>query len=448
MSLSEKTPLKTILKTSLPAVIDLSSQTIMFTIEAILIGRIGFAALAGQGMAIQLVLAFLALLITFIIGSSLIIVRHLGANEIYEANHIFGQAMIMTIIMSIIFALIWYFGGVYLFKLIKEGADTAAQAAGMSYLRIASLFAPLIITNFVAVGIVRGAGDTHLSMIVNVTINILNLVLAPLLIFGWFGFPRWEVEGAAIALGVSHSFGFVVTLYLLRTRKSVLYLSFKELANPRYQSFKRLIKTGLPTTIEQFTWSIGTLIVSLYAARLGAYILTAHIIFLRLQNILSMAYTGLGLAAMTLMGKNIGASNFKLAEKTAKTFNHVGFATALIISVILITFSKSILRIFTTESAVIEKGSLALIVFAIVQIPKAVDGVLIGNLRGAGDIRWIMWMTIIGVVCFEIGLNWIVVFIINMGLIGLWSVHLIDECFRLAFNYWRFKGGRWKFIDI
>lgn len=446
--MSEKAPLKTILKTSLPAVIDLSSQTILFTVEAIFIGRIGYAALAGQGMAIQLVLSFLAILITFIIGSSLIIVRHLGANENYEANHIFGQAMMMTIIMSIIFSLTWYFGGVYLFRLIKEGADTAAQAAGMSYLRIVSLFAPLIITNFVAVGIIRGAGDTHLSMIVNVTINSINLILAPLLIFGWFGFPRWEVEGAAIALGTSHSIGFVLTLFLLRTRKSVLYLSFKELAKPNFQSFKRLIKTGLPTTVEQFTWSVGLLIVSLYAARLGAYTLTAHIIFLRLQNILSMAYTGLGLAAMTLMGKNIGASNLKLAEKTAKTFNHVGFATALFISIILITFSESIMRIFTTETMVIEKGSLAIIIFAIVQIPKAVDGVIIGNLRGAGDIRWIMWMTIIGVISFEIGLNWLAVFMMNLDLIGLWLVHLIDECMRLAVNYWRFKGDRWKFIDL
>lgn len=446
--MSEKAPLKIILKTSLPAVIDLSSQTIMFTIEAILIGRIGYAALAGQGMAIQLVLSFLAVLITFIIGSSLIITRYLGAGQNYEANHIFGQAMMMTIIMSIIFAFTWYFGGIYLFRLIKEGADTAAQTAGVTYLRTAALFAPLIITNFVAVGIVRGAGDTHLSMIVNVTINLINLVLAPLLIFGWFGFPRWEVEGAAVALGISHSIGFVVTVYILRTRKSVLYLSFKELTRPNFKSFKKLIKTGVPTTVEQFTWSIGLLIASLYAARLGAYTLTAHIIFLRIQNILSMAYTGLGLAAMTLMGKNIGASKLKLAEKTAKTFNHVGFAIAIVITLSLILFSESIMSIFTTETAVIEKGRMAIIIFAIVQIPKAVDGVLIGNLRGAGDIRWIMWMTIIGVLSFEIGLNWVAVFVIHLDLVGLWLVHLIDECARLIVNYWRFKGGRWKFIDI
>ena len=102
--MGEKSPLKTIIKTSLPAVVDLSSQTIMFTIEAIFIGKIGHAALAGQGMAIQLIIAFFMILITFILGSSLIIVRHLGAEQFREANHVLGQALMIGIIISFIFS--------------------------------------------------------------------------------------------------------------------------------------------------------------------------------------------------------------------------------------------------------------------------------------------------------------------------------------------------------
>ncbi|MBD3290629.1 MATE family efflux transporter [candidate division KSB1 bacterium] len=443
-----KSPLKTIIKTSLPAVIDLSSQTVMFTIEAIFIGRIGYAALAGQGMAIQLIISFLTILITFIIGSSLIVVRHLGANERWEANHILGQAVMLGVIISILFALIWYFGGVYLFKLIEEGADEAAQQAGISYLRIIALFAPIVITNFIAVGIIRGAGDTHLSMIVNVIVNSLNLVLAPLLIFGWFGFPRWEVEGAAIALGIAHSVGFMVTLYFLRSHKSVLFLSFKEITTPNFKTFKRLIKTGIPTTVEQLTWSLGIMIASIYAARLGAYVLTAHVIFLRIQGILSMAYTGLSMAAMTLMGKNIGASEHQLAERTARTFSFVGFFFSLVVAIIMIIFARPIFSVFTTETKVIELGIMVMIVFALVQIPKSVGGVIIGNLRGAGELSWIMWMTIIGVLVFEVGLNWVAVFVLNLSLFGLWLVHFLDESVRILTNYWRFKVGRWKSIKI
>ncbi len=420
----------------------------MFTVEAIFIGRISTAAFAGQGLAIQVVIAFLTILITFIVGSSLIVARHLGAEQRREANHVFGQALMISIIISFVFAVVWYFGGVHLFKLIEEGGSIEAQRAGISYLRIVALFAPIIITNFTAVGVIRGAGDTHLSMIVNVIINGVNVIIAPLLIFGWFGFPRWEVEGAALALGISHSIGFLITLYLLRTRKSVLFLSFRELTRPNYKTFKRLLKAGIPTTVEQMVWALGLLIVSIYAARLGEKYLAAHIVFNRIQNILSMAYLGFSLAAMTLMGKNLGAEKRKLAERTAKTAGWVGFIFSVFITLAIITFSKSLLYLFTPEQSVILIGVNAMIIFAIVQVPKAVDNVIIGNLRGAGDLKWLMYMTIIGVISLEICLNWIIAFKTNLALVGLWSVHLLDESLRLVVNYWRFKGGRWKFIKV
>ena len=88
---SQSSPLKNLLKTSLPAVVDLSSQTIMWTIEAILIGRISAAAFGGVGMAIQVILVTMTVLLTFVVGASLIINRSLGASEQREANHIFAQ---------------------------------------------------------------------------------------------------------------------------------------------------------------------------------------------------------------------------------------------------------------------------------------------------------------------------------------------------------------------
>ncbi len=446
--MGQSSPLKNILKTSIPAVVDLSSQTIMFTIEAILIGRLSTAAFAGQGLAIQIIIAFLTVLITFIVGSSLIIARHLGADQRREANHILGQALMISIVISFAFALVWYFGGVYLFKLIKEGGSAEAQRAGITYLRIVALFAPIMITNFVAVGCIRGAGDTHLSMIINVVINGLNVILAPLLIFGWFGFPRWEIEGAAMAFGISHSIGFIVTLYILRTRKTVLFLSFKELTTPNFKTFKRLLKTGVPTTVEQLVWALGLLIVTIYAAMLGPKYLAIHTAFNRIQNVLSMAYLGFSMGAMTLMGKNLGAEKQQLAERTARTSGWVGFVFSCFIALTLIIFSKTILHLFIVDETVIQLGVNAVIIFAIVQIPKAVDNVIIGNLRGAGDLKWLMYMTIIGVLILELFASWVFAFTFSLAVSGLWFAHLIDETLRLILNYWRFKGGRWKAIKV
>jgi putative MATE family efflux protein len=448
-------PLKSLLRTALPAVIDLASQTIMWTVESILIGKISAAAFGGVGMALQVVILCITVLITFIVGSTLIITRHLGAGEKQEANHILSQAMILGAGMACLLAVFWYFGATNIFKLIKEDGGAAAELAGVTYLRTLAVFAPFIITNFIAVGIIRGAGDTHYSMMINLGINGLNLILAPILIFGLLGAPRLEVRGAALAAGICHTLGFGATMYLLRSRKSVLFLSFREMAQPNLQTFKRLFNNGVPATIEQLVWAFSQLVVTGFVAQLGVEMLASHQVFLRIQAILSMLYMGFGMGAMTLMGKNLGAANSRLAQHTAEVSSWVMFGAIMVIVALLGGFSKQVISIFTADPEVIHLGSFVVKVFALAQIPKAVNNVVVGNLRGAGDIRWLMWTTIGSAFLLEMGLNWLVVFIVLHGaqqavlsLLFIWGIQLLDETIRLTLNYWRFKGGKWKFLRV
>ena len=88
------------------------------------------------------------------------------------------------------------------------------------------------------------------------------------------------------------------------------------------------------------------------------------------------------------------------------------------------------------------------IVFALVQVPKAMNTVISGSLRGAGDIQWIMWVNIIAVLLLEIGVNWVGAFIFHFGLMGIWAVQMGDEIFKSSINYKRFISGKWKLIRI
>ncbi len=445
--MSDTSPLKKILKTSLPAVIDLSASTFMWTFESILIGKLSAGAFGGHGMAVQIIVVVLTLLLTFIVGSSIIINRYLGADNFWEANHIMGQALILGIIMSIVVAILFYFGAESIFTLIRE-SGSGAREAGIVYLKTVAIFAPLVLTNFVALGIIRGAGETRFAMTINLSAVAVNFVLAPLLIFGLLGLPRLEVRGAAVAMGIAHSLGFMATLYVLRSRKCSLFLSFHELTTPNLKTFKRLFKAGIPTTVEQLVWAVGQLIVSGYAAVLGVAVLAAHQVFLRIQAILSMFYLGFSIGAMTLVGKNIGADDRKGAFSTAFAANRVVLAFAIVVFGLMVLFRRWLVAIFTSDPTVVALGASAIIIFALVQIPKALDGVLIGNLRGVGDLKWLMWVTVASVILFEVGLNWVLVFVLNHGLMALWLVHLTDEVIRSCINFARFKSGKWKLVEI
>jgi Na+-driven multidrug efflux pump len=209
-----------------------------------------------------------------------------------------------------------------------------------------------------------------------------------------------------------------------------------------------LFNAGVPTTIEQLVWAVGQLIVSGFAMRLGVIVLAAHQVFIRIQSILSMFYLGFSLGAMTLVGKNLGADDRPGAFKTAFAANRIIFYFAFGVFVLMTLFAKPLIAVFTDDPEVLELGSSVLIVFALVQIPKALDGVLIGNLRGVGDLKWLMLVTMASVLFLEIGLNWFLVFTLNYSLMALWLVHLGDEILRSTINFFRFKSGNWKGIQM
>jgi putative MATE family efflux protein len=439
-------PLKDILRTSVPAVVDLSAQTITWLVEAIFIGHLSAAALAGIGISLQIVLLTFAVLLTFVMGASIIILRYLGSEDFWNANHVLGQAMMIGTIISLIVGMTWYFAGTQVMHIIKEEEPIAQQFA-VQWLHMASFFAPIFVVNFIALGIMRMAGDTMITMRITLITNIIHIILLPLLVFGNLGFPRLEAAGAALSIGIAHTISLVLTLYYLRSRKSVLFLSFREYTTPNFNTFKRLFKLGFPTTVEQLVWAVGQLILSVYAARLGIIPLAVHQVYLRIQSVLSMAFQGFGLASMTLVGKNLGAEEEHMAIKTGRLAGRVALYVAIVVAALLIIFYKYILAAFTSNEEVVIYGQQVIYAFAILQLPKALNIVFSGNLRGGADLAWLMWLAIISVILFETMGAYVLAMILHLGLLGLWSIQIVDESTRFFLNYFRFKGKKWKILD-
>ena len=444
---SKRETLVQILKTSLPAAVDLSSQTVTWLIEAILIGHLSTAALAGVGIAQQIILLTFSTLLTFVMGSSIIVARYLGSGDHWNANHILGQSLMVGFFLSIFISLIWYFLAPLIFVVIREEQPIARQF-GIQYIRTIAWFAPLVVTNFMALGILRGAGDTVWSMKINIVIQILHLTLAPLLIFGWLGFPRLEAVGAGLAIGIAHSTGFFLTMILLRSRKASLFIAVMEVTRPNFSTFKRLIKIGIPTTVEQMVWAIGQLAISTYAGWLGIVVLATHQVFLRIQGVITMIFFGFGIGSMTLVGKSLGAAHTRQAHRTGMINGAVGFSVAAVIAIFLVLASENIVTIFTNDPSVIALGNSLIYIFALIQLPKGANIVFSGNLRGSADLTWLMWLAISTVCLYEIFGSWLLAIPYGLGLSGLWIVQGFDESTRFILNLWRFNRGKWKEIRL
>lgn len=445
--------MKAILKTSVPIVVDLGAQILMWTLETILVGHIalnsmarfypglkatGVDALTAVGNVVQIILYTCTMLLIFIFGATIIINKLLGSEKKEEANHFLGQTLFTALFAALGISAVWYFFSPFIFDTIL-GTSLAVTAIGVDYFRVISWFAPFVIMNFVAIGIVRGAGDTHLSMMTGLLVNGIHFVLALILIFGIWKFPELGVRGAAFAAGIGHTAGFILTYSVILRGRSVLTFNWSDIKSVNRMSIVKIVQTGTPITLEQLAWMTGMTIVIGFSNRLGLTAAAAHIVVLNFQRLFSILYQAFGMGALTLVGQRYGAEEHESARQTTRMFFWVVGGVVLFLASIIFLRAKYFVLVFTSDAAVVELCEMILKIAAFVQIPKALSYIYSFSLRGVGENRYPMYLAFIGILCFEVILGFSLAFTFGLSLAGLWIATGVDEIFKFSLSFKKFR---------
>ena len=448
-----KATIGSILKTSVPIVVDFGAQALIWTIEPMLVGHLalgtmaryypglgatGVDALIAVGNVIQIILFTCTLLLTLVFGATIIINRHLGAGRRDEANHFLGQTVFTAMFPAVGLALIWYCCSPFIFRTML-GASPAVTAICVDYMRTMAWFAPFMIMNFVAIGIVRGAGDTHLSMITGLLVNGIHLVLAIVLIHG-FGFaPALGVRGTALAFGIAHTIGFLFTYSVILRGRSILIFQWHDFRRVNRKTIVSMVKTGIPSTLEQLAWMTGMTAVIGFSNRLGATAAAAHIVALTFQRLFAIMYLAFSTGALTLVGQRYGAGQFARAGKTVKAFLGMVGILVLFIAAIIYFRARYFVIIYTRNPDVISLCTTILKIVALVQIPKAMSYIFSFSLKGVGENHYPMYLAIGGVLLIELILGFNLAFTFGLGLAGLWIATGIDESAKTVLAMRRFR---------
>ena len=451
--MKNRNSLVSILKTSVPIVVDLAAQIVMWTIEITFMGRIGAGvmmrcypgagaravdAVTAVGSIVNIILWTFTVLLIFIFGASSVINRLVGAGRREDANPFLGQSLFTTAIVAIGIAALWGFLSPVIFRTLL-GTTPAVTAVAADYLRTIAWFAPFIIMNLVAIGIVRGAGDTHLSMIVSLLVNGIHLVLAFVLIFGIGPLPALGPRGSAIAAGIGHTAGCVFTYSVILRGRSLLTFRWKDFRYARRKSIFHILRTGTPITLEQLAWMTGIIVVMGYTNRLGAVEASAHQIILTFQRLFSILYQAFAIGALTLVGRCYGANDHDHARHTTRTFFWLVGGVVLFIAAVIFLRARYFILLFTSDPEVVELGTRVLQIAAFVQIPKALSFIYSYSLRGVGENRYPMYLAFAGVLFFEIVLGFNLAFTAGLSLMGVWIAAGLDEIFKVSLAFRRFQ---------
>ena len=418
-------------------------------------GEEGPAGLAAVGSASLIILFTLTILLTTLIGTIIIILRYMGAGDYEEANHYSAQSLLGSLSIGVVIGGIWYLGAGAIFRQFFH-ASPGVSELGVQYLRILGPFCPIIVINFMATGLLRFSGDTFKSMCTNLTVVAINLLGDYALIFGHWGFPKMGVAGAALASGIGNSVGLIISLSFLFSGRAMIKLSLRHFTDFRLSTIRRITGKGIPVTTEQLVTTGANLIVVRYSMRLGDLAAAAHQAIISFSWISTMFYLGLGTAATMLTGKRLGANDEEMAERAGNVASKISICFGVAFGALLFFCSRGIMRLFLPNNVqAIDIGAGCLKIVAVMQIPKAISIVFSSSLRGAGDVRWLVFVNIVGATIGEVtlarilGLGMFMAYrLMDPSLHGIWLGVAIGEAIRAGMNFHRHQRGGWKKIKI
>jgi putative MATE family efflux protein len=437
---------QTIIKLALPAILENVLHTAVWILDTAMVGRLNAESLSAVGFGAQLAFALVNIIAAMGMGTSALVARYIGANEPKKANKVVAQSFLISWILSLFLAILNYLLARPFFSSTMK--DPLVISMGISYMKIITTGVVFLIPTMVMNAALRGAGNTRLPMVSALVANTINVVGDYVLIFGHFGFPRMEVQGAALATALAQVVGGVITLGYLTFGKDVIRLNLKEAFKLDMAVIKQLSKLSLPSCLEEFSHSGSRLISSIWIAYLGTVSFAAHQVAVSAESMSFMPGFGFSVAASTLVGQNLGADRPDEAEKSAWIAMKFALALMSVVGLFFLLFSRQLMSLFTSVSEVEDAAAACIRIAAFEQPTIAIAMAFGGALRGAGDTRGTFKVGLIGTWIVRLPLIFLIVFVFKKPITYVWMATAVQFAVEALLMIRRFKKGGWKKIKV
>ena len=428
-----------------PAVAEQTLAMMISLVDFYIVGHLGAAALDGVGLGGQMLFLTSSFLGAVGVGSTALVARHIGAKEPEDATRTARQSILVAMVIGVLMAVV---GATCARPIIAWfGGEPDVIEQGTRYLRTVApsfaFFSVLLIGN----AVMRGAGDTRTPLLVMMAVNVINIGVAWSLTQGVAGLPKLGVVGSGLGAASGQTLGGLIVLALLVRGRAGIRLGWQW---PRWDPGRigRILNIGLPAGAEQILLQLALTSLTLVITRFGTEAYAAHQVAWRIAQLSFLPGWGFAVAASTLVGQELGAKQPERASESG----YVAFRAALIvmtlIAVVIFLFDRTLIRMFIDDPLVISQGMPILRIAAIIQPMMAASFVFSGGLRGAGDTRATLAITIFSVWGLRVIITYLLGQWFGLALIGAWIAIAADFTFRALMFWWRFRSGKWQSIRV
>jgi len=399
-------------------------QTLYNFADRMWLSRHSEASLAAVGLVWPLIFLGLSIGSGITIAGIALVSQNLGAGREEEANRSAGQVLAFTGALSFIVAIAGVFAARSVLTLM--GPEPALIEAGTTYLRIIYAGAPLMFSTFIVTALLNGAGDTVTPMILSAGSVVINVVLDPLLIFGWGPFPAWGIGGAAVATVIARGLFAVVGFALLFSGRLGLHIKARHL-RPNWSLIRRIVSIGGMASVGNAGTALGFIVMNSALARIGTSAISAWVIGNTFVNFVLMPAMGLGQATATMVGQNLGAEKKLRARRSAWTGILLTTSILAVAAVLVHFYRGPLIRMFTQdpETTRLAKEMFALVVFAFPFM--GIIQVAMGTYQGSGHTFYSMFFGLFRLWALRVPLVLVLPFTFGMGANGVWWAMLASN---------------------
>ena len=430
---------------AVPMVLELVLESTFAVVDIFFVAKLGPSAVATVGLTESYLFLLYSIAMGLAMGITALVARRIGEGAREEASITAAQALWIALIASVPFAIA---GIVFARDLLAlMGADAWTLTHGVGYMQWMLGGNVVILLLFVINAIFRGAGDAAIAMRVLWVANGLNILLDPLLIFGWGPIPGFGVEGAAIATTIGRGVGVLLQLWILFHGGQHIRVGAAQLAW-RAGIAWQIVRTSLGGVGQMIVAMTSWIFLMRILASIGSEAVAGATIAIRVMMFTMMPAWGMSNAAATLVGQNLGAGHAGRAEASVWQIGRYNMAYLVAIALLFFFLPKELVGVFSDDARVVAIGAEWLRILSYSLFVYGWWMVSVQAFNGAGDTATPTWINVVFFWLIQIPLAWLLALHLGLRETGVfWAVFASETSVGL-FTLWLFSRGRWKRVQV
>ena len=430
-----------ILKLALPITAQQFMLALVSACDAFMLGGLNQNALSAVSLASQITFVFNLVLAALTIGENMFVAQYYGKKDFDGLRTSAGLVLRYVVIISSLFWVATLFIPETLMRLFTN--DTTLIDYGVKYLKLIGLSYLFSGVLQVLQGVLKNCGHAGKCTMISTVVVCVNIVLNATLIYGYFGFPRMEIAGAALATVMANGLGLIITVYILYRNKE-LRIRMADIKNREVDITRKFWKHVYPVLFNELAWGGGFTMYSVILGHLGSDAVAANSIANITKNLLICGCTGFGYGGSIIVGNLLGKGSLSEAKENGNLLCKIAVVLGVLTGGIILLMTPAILHFTNLTDTATGYLRYMLFISSYYVIGKSINSMTIGGIFPAGgDTKFGLLCDVVTMWCFAVPLGCIAAFVCKWPVMVVYFVLNLDELVKLPAVFKHYRQYKW-----